>query len=123
MTVRESVVSKGSLAAANRIVSNLRFSASGSALQKAGRAPQIRASIITAEVKDNSSQANVSRLRLTLKEEGVPPENSYRPGSATDGVDEGHPFAEGLPWLSLVDTNSHGEGRGGWLSGRGSRRV
>jgi hypothetical protein len=54
---------------------------------------------------------------------GVAPENAYRPGSATDGVDEGHPFAEGLPWLSLVDTNSHGEGRGGWLSGRGSRRC
>ncbi|MCF6178608.1 MAG: hypothetical protein L3J63_04355 [Geopsychrobacter sp.] len=70
-TVRSKVVDKSTLAAANRIVSNLRFSASGSALQKIGRAPQISASILTAEVKDKSSLANVSRMRITLKEEGL----------------------------------------------------
>ncbi len=70
-TLRDKVVSKGTLSAAGRIASNLRFSASGSALSKVGRAPRIDTSIVTAEVKDKSSQANVSRLRLTLKEEGL----------------------------------------------------
>ena len=70
-TVRDKIVSKGTLAAANRVVSNLRFSASGSALQKVGRSPQIGASILTAEVKEKSAQANVSRMTLTLKEEGL----------------------------------------------------
>lgn len=70
-TLRDKIVDKGTLAAANRVVSNLRFSASGSALQKVGRAPQIAASILTAEVKEKSSQTNVSRMTLTLKEEGL----------------------------------------------------
>lgn len=70
-TVKEKVVSKGTLAAANRIASNLRYSASGSALQKVGRAPALRASILTAEVKEKSSLENVSRMRISLKEEGL----------------------------------------------------
>jgi hypothetical protein len=70
-TIKSKVISSATLAASSRVVSNLRFSASGSALQKVGRAPQIGASILTAEVKDKSSDANVSRIILTLKEEGL----------------------------------------------------
>ncbi len=70
-TVKKKIVADGTLAASSRVVSNLRFSASGSALQKVGRSPHIGASILTAEVKDKSSHANVSRLTLTLKEEGL----------------------------------------------------
>ena len=70
-TVKDKIVKGATLAASSRVVSNLRFSASGSALQKIGRAPQIGASILTAEVKDKSSHANVSRMTLTLKEEGL----------------------------------------------------
>lgn len=70
-TVKDKIVKDATLAASSRVVSNLRFSASGSALQKIGRSPQIGASILTAEVKDKSSHANVSRMTLTLKEEGL----------------------------------------------------
>ncbi len=70
-TIREKLVSKGSLASAKRVASDLRFSASGSALSKIGRAPQIGATILTSEVKEKSSQTNVSRMKLTLKEEGL----------------------------------------------------
>lgn len=70
-TVKDKIVKGSTLAAASRVVSNVRFSASGSALQKVGRSPQIGASVLTAEVKDKSSTANVSRLTLTLKEEGM----------------------------------------------------
>ena len=70
-TVKDKIVKDATLAASSRVVSNLRFSASGSALQKIGRSPQIGASILTAEVKDKSSVANVSRMTLTLKEEGL----------------------------------------------------
>jgi hypothetical protein len=70
-TVKKKIVTDGTLAASGRVVSNLRFSASGSALKKVGRSPQIGASILTAEVKDKSSHANVSRMTLTLKEEGL----------------------------------------------------
>ena len=70
-TIREKIVKDATLAASSRVVSNLRFSASGSALEKVGRSPRIDASMLTAEVKDKSSQANVARLKLTLKEEGL----------------------------------------------------
>lgn len=70
-TVKDVIVKKATLAASSRVVSNLRFSASGSALEKVGRSPQIDASMLTAEVKDKSSSANVSRLQLRLKEEGL----------------------------------------------------
>ena len=70
-TIKNKIVKDGTLAASTRVVSNLRFSASGSALRKVGRSPQIGASILTAEVKDKSSHTNVSRLTLTLKEEGL----------------------------------------------------
>lgn len=70
-TVKNKIVKGSTLAASSRVVSNLRFSASGSALKKVGRSPHIGASILTAEVKDKSSHANVSRLTLTLKEEGL----------------------------------------------------
>ena len=70
-TVKDKIVSGSTLAAASRVVSNIRFSASGSALQKVGRSPKISASVLTAEVKDKSSNANVSRLTLTLREEGL----------------------------------------------------
>ncbi len=69
--IKEKIVNKGTLAASSRIVSNLRFSASGSALSKVGRAPQLKTSVLTSEVKEKSSEANVSRLTLTLKEEGL----------------------------------------------------
>lgn len=70
-TLKDKIVKGSTLAAASRVVSNVRFSASGSALRKVGRSPQIGASILTAEVKDKSSNSNVSRLTLTLKEEGM----------------------------------------------------
>lgn len=70
-TIKDKIVKESTLAAASRIVSNIRFSASGSALQKVGRAPRIGASVLTAEVKDKSSNENVSRLTLTLREEGM----------------------------------------------------
>ena len=70
-TVKDKIVSGSTLAAASRVVSNIRFSASGSALQKVGRSPKISASVLTSEVKDKSSNANVSRLTLTLREEGL----------------------------------------------------
>jgi hypothetical protein len=70
-TVRDSVIQKSSLASASRIASNLRFSASGSALSKIGRVPAISSSILTSEVKDKASQTTVSRMRLSLEEEGL----------------------------------------------------
>lgn len=70
-TLKDTVVNSGTSAAASRVVSDLRFSASGSALSKVGRAPQILATVVTAEVKERSSQTNVSRMQLTLKEEGL----------------------------------------------------
>jgi hypothetical protein len=70
-TLKDSVVSQGTLASVKRIVSDVRFSASGSALSKVGRSPQIGATIMTAEVKEKSSHTNVSRLQLTLREEGL----------------------------------------------------
>ena len=70
-TVRNKVIDKGTLAAANRVASNIRFSASGSALAKVGRAPNLATNVLTAEVKEKSSDANVSRIQLTLKEEGL----------------------------------------------------
>jgi hypothetical protein len=81
-TVRDKVIGKSTLAAAGRVASNLRFSASGSALTKVGRAPRITTSIITAEVKEKSSPANVSRLTLTLKEEGL----EWSVGENSDGT-------------------------------------
>lgn len=70
-TVRDKVINEASLSAASRIASNLRFTASGSSLKKVGRAPQITSSILTSEVKDRSSQTTVSRIRLSLQEEGL----------------------------------------------------
>ena len=70
-TIRDKIVTRGTLAAAKRIASDVRFSASGSALSKVGRAPQIGVTVLTAEVKEKSSQANVSRIQLTLREEGL----------------------------------------------------
>lgn len=71
ITVRDKIIKNATLAASSRVVSNLRFSAGGSALEKVGRSPRIDVSMLTAEVKDKSSQTNVSRLKLTLKEEGL----------------------------------------------------
>jgi hypothetical protein len=70
-TIKDTIVNSGTLAAAKRVVSDLRFSASGSALSKVGRAPRIGATVLTAEVKEKSSHTNVSRMQLTLKEEGL----------------------------------------------------
>ena len=53
------------------ISADLRKKANEVALKKVGKPPYIDASIITAEVKEKSGAANVSRLKLVLKEEGL----------------------------------------------------
>jgi len=70
-TVRDKIVRDADPAVADRIVSDLRKKANNSALKKAGRSPQLGVSMLTTEVKEKSSQANVTRLKLTLKEEGL----------------------------------------------------
>lgn len=69
--LRAPVVEKVGIDAARRIATDIRTSASFVALEKIGRPPALKTSVITTEVKDNASLTSVSRIKLTLREEGL----------------------------------------------------
>jgi len=56
---------------AQNILSDMRKAASNYALKKEGDPPKLNASIITNEIKDRTQPGSVSRLHITLKEEGL----------------------------------------------------
>ena len=53
------------------ILQDLRRKTGDVAMKKEGEPTRIRATIVTAEVKEKAGSGNVTRLRLTLKEEGL----------------------------------------------------
>ncbi len=53
------------------LLTNLRQKSAEVAVRKAGRPAAIKASVLTAEVKEHADAANVTRLRIVLKEEGL----------------------------------------------------
>lgn len=69
--LRDQVVDKVGIEAARRVATDIRHGAASVAIERIGRAPALKTSVITTEVKDKATETTVSRIKLTLKEEGL----------------------------------------------------